>query len=343
MCFDDDNHDVSICLDCGSSSIVSAYIRSPKYNNFITPVTDWYAPSDLYYVILRCGDCGSVFLSPCYFEESASLYSDERYFNEYFPNNIHTGGGPKLETVRFEFYSRWINKRQAKQFLSMANLPLNMATRIVDLGCAKGDLVLGFTDCGCDACGIDISEQMVQAAQTKGINVVRGRFEDIEIPANSIDLITSIEVYEHMSDLEAVLAKVKQVLKPDGVLIIQVPNDIDGYRRYIFRKIWWMIPPMHIRYFTYQSIENIFGRHGFRISKINTYGSVGADIGRIVTWFFKQRGLGGITRKMAYRIGMKILSAMFIPIDGVLNILKRHSEMVIIMKKSECEFNRAGF
>ena len=62
----------------------------------------------------------------------------------------------------------------------MANLPLNMATRIVDLGCAKGDLVLGFTDCGCDACGIDISEQMVQAAQTKGINVVRGRFEDIE-------------------------------------------------------------------------------------------------------------------------------------------------------------------
>jgi len=326
---------LDICIDCESNNVTSAYIRSPKDDNFTIPIAEYVEPSDLHYVILRCADCGSIFLHPYYFEESFNLYDDTRYFSGYFPNNIHTGGGPQLRPSRFQSYTRWVNKNQARRFLRMASLPENSETRVVDIGCAKGDLALGFADCGCDACGVDISDQMIQEARKKGVSAIQGKFEDVSISESSFDLITSIEVFEHMSDLKEVLAKIKQALKPGGVLIVQVPNDIDGYRRILFRKIWWMIPPMHIRYFTRRSVENIFGRHGFRVIKIRTQGSVGADIGRVLTWVLKNRAMRWITNLTIYKLVIKIISALLFPIDVILNFLKRHSEMILAMRKSE--------
>jgi len=116
---------------------------------------------------------------------------------------------------------------------------------------------------GCQACGVDISETSTNLASEKGLEVYCGRFEDQDLPDHHFDLIFSIQTFEHIADLGKVLQRVKEKLKPGGALLIAVPNDVDGYRGRLYPRRWWMIPPMHIRYFTCRSVEGIFGRHGF--------------------------------------------------------------------------------
>jgi 2-polyprenyl-3-methyl-5-hydroxy-6-metoxy-1,4-benzoquinol methylase len=325
------------CIDCEQKNLLPAYLRSPKDNNFTVPIADLVEPSDEHYLIISCQDCSSTFLHPYYFDESFGLYDTQRYFDEYFPDNIHTGGGPKTGVAKFPTYTRWVNKRRAAKFLSLAGLPQNRETRVVDIGCGKGDLVLGFVDCDCDAIGVEVSEQMVSEAVSRGVKALHGRFEDVDVSTSSVDLITSIEVFEHMAGLSKILTKVRQSMKPDGALILQVPNDIDGYRSSLFRRIWWMVPPMHIRYFTRRSVETIFGQYGFDILKIRTQGSVGADLGRILTWWLKRLGFGQIEKRLPYALFLKLIAAILFPIDIILNGFAKHSELILVLKNTNAK------
>lgn len=136
-----------------------------------------------------------------------------------------------------------------------------------------------------------------------------------------------------MAHLGEVLTEIKKILKPNGFLIIQIPNDIESYRNRFYRKIWWMIPPIHIRYFTSRSVENIFGRYGFKVTSIRTTGSFGSDIGCIITWLLKSLSIRKIQNSTIYKILIKEMSVLFLPIDILLSALRRHSEMVVIMNK----------
>lgn len=246
------------CIDCGGG-VYTAFIRSPKDNNTVTPSCKPVAPSNSIYVILRCKDCDSIFLHPYYFEESFAVYSSERYFAGYFPNNIHTGGGPCVSTPgRDSAGAKRYREKRAQFFLKLADLTGKSGIRVVDIGCAQGNLVQGFADCGCEAMGVDVSEEVISAARRRGLKVYHGRYEDIPFPDSYFDLIVSCQTFEHMAGLKEICTQIRKTLKPNGVLIITVPNDIEGYRQKFFRKIWWMIPPMHIRYFTTKNLKNIF-------------------------------------------------------------------------------------
>ena len=54
------------------------------------------------------------------------------------------------------------------------------------------------------------------------------------------------------ASLGAVLAEARRILKPGGLLAVQVPNDLDAYRAWLSRpdNRWWVIPPLHLFYFT---------------------------------------------------------------------------------------------
>lgn len=321
------------CIDCGDCNICTAFIRSPKDNNITVPVNKSIDPCDYLYTILRCKDCGSIFLHPNYFEESFGVYNDERYFTGYFPNNIHSGGGPSLTPPSLSFYTKWRNKRKACLLLKLAGFFRQSNIRVIDIGCAKGELVQAFFDCGCDAYGVDVSGQIVLEAQKKGLNCYHGHFENSPFPNEYFDLIVSIEVFEHIALLETIINKIKQTLKPNGVFIIQVPNDIEGYRHLFFRKIWWMIPPMHIRYFTTKSVKNIFSQYGLKVSFIRTTGSFGDDIGAIISWRLKKLGIRKIQNLLIFKMLIKAMKVLFLPIDILLNVFSRHSEMIVVMRK----------
>lgn len=102
--------------------------------------------------------------------------------------------------------------------------------RALDYGCGAGQIVERLRNRGVDAWGCDIfyeggdySSQVQRALFDAG--VIR-RIEGGRIPFDdaSFDCVTSNQVFEHVSDLDAVLAEIARVLKPGGRLLCLFPD-----------------------------------------------------------------------------------------------------------------------
>lgn len=101
---------------------------------------------------------------------------------------------------------------------------LTGADRVLDVGCARGLLVQALIGAGADAYGIDISESAVASAHAD----IQGRLSvssAVEPMEGSWDLVTCVEVVEHMSPLEADLAIANMCAVTDRVLFSSGPGD----------------------------------------------------------------------------------------------------------------------
>ncbi|NQS99802.1 MAG: glycosyltransferase [Candidatus Omnitrophica bacterium] len=115
-------------------------------------------------------------------------------------------------------------------FLSHRNLAmrltksLNIANpNILDLGTGTGANLVSFSKLG-QTHGIDISEQAVAYCRRRGLNnVTRSAVDQITFQDKSFDIITCLDVLEHLADPQETLREMKRVLKNQGKIIITVP------------------------------------------------------------------------------------------------------------------------
>jgi len=110
--------------------------------------------------------------------------------------------------------------------------------QVLDVGCAYGlfpDLVQRQ---GWEATGLEPGS--VQAAFARNhfqIKVHEGKIEDFTTD-QKFDVITFWDVLEHLPEPGPVLAKVKRLLKDDGILLIRVPNARGLIHRLSFLSYW---------------------------------------------------------------------------------------------------------
>lgn len=77
--------------------------------------------------------------------------------------------------------------------------------KVLDVGCAKGFLVKHLRDNGIDAWGIDISPYAVESSPVKEY-LICGQVTDLPFEDNYFDVVTSHDVFEHLSEEDAKLA-----------------------------------------------------------------------------------------------------------------------------------------
>jgi len=94
---------------------------------------------------------------------------------------------------------------------------------LVDIGCGRDAPFLhSFSSCVKKAYGIDleVSETIVDG----NIEIVNGNAEAIPLPDNSVDIITFINVVEHLRNPEKVFTECKRILKPGGSIGLTTPS-----------------------------------------------------------------------------------------------------------------------
>ena len=78
-----------------------------------------------------------------------------------------------------------------------------------------------------------------------------------------------IHVLEHISNPLALLREINKILKPQGVLFVEVPN-LDSLEFQLFREKWgYLSAPRHLNHFTTQTLTRILNKAGFRIIEIS--------------------------------------------------------------------------
>lgn len=124
----------------------------------------------------------------------------------------------------------------AKRLGALARLTPLTGGRLLDVGCADGTYTRRLAEGFRYTCGIDIeperladfletmrqidaAEPLAYTVQAKEMSADRLKF-----PAGSFDMVTAIEVLEHVADLDATLAEVSRVLVPGGRFCVTTPN-----------------------------------------------------------------------------------------------------------------------
>ena len=176
--------------------------------------------------------------------------------------------------------------------------------RLLDVGCGDGQFLHLCKQAGYTSIGVEPSATLSEhAAMAAGVEVRAGEYSASSFAADSFDIVTFIQVLEHIPAPAEVLDAAREHLRPGGLLVIEVPS-IRSPHWIAWRATRWArllenrfgVFPAHVGYYSPKSLAELTRRAGFREISLIT--------GR---WRFKYTGL---LRTVAY------------PIDPLLNRLR---------------------
>lgn len=114
----------------------------------------------------------------------------------------------------------WYAERRALVRRLVAPLP---AGRALDVGCGGGGNTGVLRDLGWDVTGLEYSPVAASLAASRGLRVVRGDSRGLPFADDSLDLVMSTDMWEHMDDDQAVARETARVLRPGGRALVTVP------------------------------------------------------------------------------------------------------------------------
>ncbi|QTA81919.1 Glycosyltransferase [Desulfonema limicola] len=167
------------------------------------------------------------------------------------------------------FLEKFLRKLRIRKIL-----PYIQSKIICDIGCGKDMAFLNAVSPLVYKCiGID---KKVSAVSYSNIEVKNFEFQNkIPLEDESVDTVTMMAVLEHIENDIDMIAEIKRILKPEGVLLITVPSEkarpvleFLSYRLHIVSKEEIMD---HKRYYTVESLKDIIISSGFICMKIHYF------------------------------------------------------------------------
>lgn len=142
---------------------------------------------------------------------------------------------------------------------------------VLEFGCGTGSTAIVHAPYVKQIVATDLSEKMLDIAEQKtrdaGIENIRyqqGTLDSLELDAGSFDAVLGLNILHLLDDVDAAIARVRDLLKPEGVFISSTA--LVGEMRVFWR---WLIPLM--QFFGLAPYVNSFGKQEL-LSKLNDAG-----------------------------------------------------------------------
>lgn len=173
----------------------------------------------------------------------------------------HTDGKRSL----FEKAYHFIKNIALKNKLSLINNLQDKKGALLDIGAGTGDFLSVAKNNGWNAVGIEPSEKAQSIANQKGVKL---KLNTSDFENNSFDIITMWHVLEHVPNLEDQIKELKRLLKPNGSIIIAVPN-FKSYDANHYKEFWAAYDvPRHLWHFSKTAIQKLFQKENIELVKI---------------------------------------------------------------------------
>jgi len=169
----------------------------------------------------------------------------------------------------FERTYHIIKKMALRRKLSLINSFSKQKGTLLDVGCGTGDFLEFSKQKGWRVVGIEPNDEARAIANKKTNNSVYKTNHLLNLENHSFDIITLWHVLEHLPNLEEHIAEFKRLLKPNGTLIIAVPN-YKSYDAKIYKTYWAAFDvPRHLWHFSKESIKILM--ETFKMNVVKMY------------------------------------------------------------------------
>lgn len=193
----------TVCYNCGSSDISSSF----TVNRFTH---------------VRCKNCQMVYANPRFKESIAeNLYSEDDY-TEYY----------KIKLIpSIDYRKTVLAKNKYNQIAKYFYGP----GKVLDIGSGLGEVLSVFKDNGWDCLGIEFNEFAANYSKNEyGLNIINKNIYHFN-SSEKFDVIMLWGVLEHFFKPMDILLKVNDLLKDDGLLLLEVPSADSVLVRYCER------------------------------------------------------------------------------------------------------------
>jgi 2-polyprenyl-3-methyl-5-hydroxy-6-metoxy-1,4-benzoquinol methylase len=192
-------------------------------------------------------------------EDLGKYYESDDYIS-------HTDSKKSLVDFAYQTVKNYTLKKKLKLINSFNTERI----KILDIGCGTGDFLKICSDNNWNVSGVEPNKNARDLALSKCIKSEAQFFESVEelkkeeSVFQSFDVITMWHVLEHVPNLDETIFNLKKLLKPEGVLIVAVPNfksfDAEYYKEYwaaydVPRHLWHFSQTAIRRLFFFQSME----------------------------------------------------------------------------------------
>ncbi len=220
--------------------------------------------------LFRCKSCGCIFQHPMPEHSVLSkFYPGEYWWSE---NTPQTGGSARLFRKLEKTYREFVTEDHVRFLDRCAGDNPGTEKLLLDIGCGNGTFLHIARSHGFKPHGMDASARAVEiAAAQYGFPVRQGEIGSASWDGCRFDFITMFHVLEHLPDPRLALSYAGNLLRPGGILVLQVPN-VSSLQARLFGRLWYGLDvPRHVINFTPKALSLLLREMGFDF--------------RLISWF----------------------------------------------------------
>jgi|GEM_PF-125815 len=217
----------------------------------------------------RCADCRVVFLNPAPTAEFlAGAYDDSYYsYQDFAPTPA---------------WRRWVRTLTGFNPGTTGDPVFARPGKVLDIGCGSGQFLYRMKLQGWETHGVELSARAAEIGNTRyALNIQAGTLRQAQLPDGSFDYIRLNHSFEHLLDPRETLDRIRELLAPQGLLFIGVPN-VDGLQARWFGKHWWNLgPPVHPFNYSRFTLQRLLTEHGFEMLRFRTHSNFAGILGSL--------------------------------------------------------------
>jgi SAM-dependent methyltransferase len=170
-------------------------------------------------------------------------------------------------TLAVDEHHWWYRGRRRIIRAELDRLPLPVGSRVLDAGCGSGRTLEELVQYG-EVSGIELSSEAAELARGRGLGEVQiGRLEDLPWDDDTFDLITCLDVIEHVPDDVVALEELRRVSRPGGWLLVTVPA---------YQALWSLHDEAnhHYRRYSRPSLRGAASAAGWQVQRLSSFNSL---------------------------------------------------------------------
>lgn len=209
---------------------------------------------------VRCPECGLLYLNPRPIPERMAQF----YAGSYAPHEKKPKPARLRPPLLKKILAFWYRGSDLRTRLKKNAYP-GPKGKVLDLGCGSGAFLHRLRELGWETHGVEIDTRAAAAARKLGLDVRTGTLRQAGFSDGYFDVLTVIHVLEHIHRPVAFLKEAWRVLKPGGILYVEVPNLISFNFRLFGRNWFHLDAPRHLCSYWKKPLTRLLRMTGFRI------------------------------------------------------------------------------